>query len=37
MYLFKKLDLSSIKSEILYAKDTHEGYKAYLIMTLGEA
>lgn len=34
--IFKELDLSSIKSEILYAKDTHEGYKAYLIVTIGK-
>ena len=36
--IFKKLGLILIKPkpEILYAKDTHEGYKAYLIVTIGK-
>ena len=36
--IFKKLGLILLKPqpEILYAKDTHEGYKAYLIVTIGK-
>ena len=34
--VFKKLDLIKIQQKTLVAEDEHEGYKAYMIATLGE-
>ena len=34
--VFKKIDLIKIQQKTLMAEDEHEGYKAYMIVTLGE-